>query len=46
MSKPTCEAVEAQFAWWAQQCSREAVTIVDVDGEEFWVCAEHQGVAR
>lgn len=43
--KPRCEAVVAEFAWWSQQCLNDAERIVAVDGEEYWVCVEHGGVA-
>lgn len=41
-TKPRCEAIEAEFVRWSQQCHNDAVTIVKVDGDEFWVCAEHK----
>lgn len=40
--KPRCEAIVAEFVRWSQQCPNDAMGITDVDGDEFWVCDEHQ----
>jgi hypothetical protein len=41
VSGPRCEATTAEFVRWVVQCPNAAVGIIDVDGDEYWACAEH-----
>lgn len=37
----SCEAVEAEFVFGPQRCHRAADSVMEDDGEWFYVCDEH-----
>lgn len=36
-----CDFIEAMFVYGPMRCGNNAVSVVEVDGETFFVCADH-----
>lgn len=40
-----CDVIEDMFMCGPRRCGQVAVSVVEVDGETFFVCAEHAEVS-